>query len=119
MIAARLATASAIILTAAPVVAAPVPAAFAYCTASSTSPRGFGLIVTGIFRTRSEPEFIRTAFVNHLRNSYAPYGNGWIFSGSTCSSFTQRRDAEVQRSRDISRVPQPTQSIFNVTFQIG
>lgn len=116
----RLAVASVMLLSAGQIAAAPAPAAFVYCKAPSTSPRGLGLIVTGIFRSRSGLDFVRTAFTNYLRNSYAPYGNGWIFSqpGTACISFIYRRDAEIQRSLDISRVPQPTQSIFNVTFQM-
>jgi hypothetical protein len=116
----RLVVASVMLLSAGPIVAAPAPAAFVYCKAPSTSPRGLGLIVTGIFRSRLDLNFVRTAFTNYLTNSYAPYGNGWIFpqAGTACNSFVYRRDAEIQRSLDISRVPQPTQLIFNVTFQI-
>lgn len=101
--------------------AAPAPIASVYCSAASTSPRGQGLIVTSIFRSRSDIAFVRSAFVNFLRTSYAPYGNGWVFSerAASCLSFVDRRKAEVQRSLDISRVPQPVQSIFPVTFELG
>lgn len=92
-----------------------------YCTAPSESPRGRGLIVTSIFRSGSDKEFVKTAFTNYLRTSYAPYGNGWIFSerNVSCQGFINRRLAEIQRSTDIGRVSQPTQSVFNVSFQIG
>lgn len=101
--------------------AAPAPPAFVYCKSPSTSPRGSGLIISAIFRSRSDMAFVKTAFVNYLRTSYAPYGNGWIFPelGPTCLSFTDRRKAEVQRGLDISRTPQPTQTVYNVTFEIG
>jgi hypothetical protein len=116
----RQAASSLMLLSAGPITATPAPAAFVYCKAPSTSPRGLGLIVTGIFRSRSGLDFVSTAFTNYLRNSYAPYGNGWIFpqAGTACISFNYRHDAEIQRSLDISRVPQPTQSIFHVTFQM-
>jgi hypothetical protein len=117
----RMVITAAALFASASVVAAPAPPAFVYCTAPSTSPRGAGLIVTGIFRSRSEVAFIQTAFTNYLRSSYAPYGNGWMFpeQGATCLGFTERRKAEIQRNLDISHIPQPTQSIFNVTFQLG
>jgi hypothetical protein len=97
------------------------PEAFVYCTAPSTSPRAQGLIVTSIFRSRSETEFIESAFANYLRSSYAPYGNGWIFppSGVECRVFRDRRKAEVRRAYDISLVPQPVQTVFTVSFQLG
>ncbi|AJP74800.1 hypothetical protein [Sphingomonas hengshuiensis] len=107
------------------VAAAPMPlvkpTAYVYCTASSTSPRGQGLIVTSIFRSRSEPAFIRTAFANYLRTSYAPYGNGWVFSplDVSCQAFEEKRMAETRRNLDISRVPQPQQTVFTVSFQLG
>lgn len=104
-----------------PVAAAAVPdRAYVYCTAPSTSARGEGLIVTAIFRSRSDQEFIQTAFTNYLRSSYAPYGNGWEFPerSPACRTFKKQRDAEIQRSLEISRIPQPVQSIYNVTFQI-
>lgn len=102
-------------------VAAPAPAAFVYCSAASNSPRGQGLIVTAIFSSRSDPAFVRSAFINFLRTSYAPYGNNWVFSeqGVFCPSFIDRRQAEVQRNLEVSRVPRPTQSIFPVTFEMG
>jgi hypothetical protein len=98
-----------------------VPKQFVYCSAASNSPRGQGLIITQIFRSRSDIAFVRGAFVNFLRTSYAPYGNGWLFSerDASCSSFLDRRKAEIQRSLNISRVPQPVQSIFHVTFEMG
>jgi hypothetical protein len=98
--------------------AAPKPAAFLYCGAQSISPRGAGFIVTSVFRSRSDPQFVENAFINYLRSSYAPYGNGWIFREKSpfCSRFDERAKAEYERSLNISRVPQPTQSIFNVTF---
>lgn len=98
--------------------AAPKPAAFLYCGAQSTSPRGAGFIVTSVFRSRSDPQFVENAFVNYLRSSYAPYGNGWIFREKSpfCSRFDDRADAEYERNLNISRIPQPTQAIFNVTF---
>lgn len=97
------------------------PESYVYCSASSVSPRGRGLIITAIFRSRSEVPFIESAFANYLLNSYAPYGNGWIFppNGTTCLAFAERRKAEVRRARDISEVPQPTQTVFTVSFQLG
>lgn len=106
---------------ASPVVAAPLPSTLAYCSVPSTSPRAPGLIITGVFPTRSDMTFVENAFANFLRGSYAPYGNGWVFleAGVSCVNFTNRRSAEIQRSLDISRIPQPVQSIFPVTFQVG
>jgi len=97
------------------------PGVYVYCTAPSTSPRGAGLIVTSIFRSHSETSFIESAFANYLSNSYAPYGNGWIFppDGIACQAFEERGKAEVRRARDISRVPQPKQTVFAVSFQLG
>ena len=117
----RSALAAATILVGSPASSAPSSAAFVYCSAASTSPRGPGLIVTSIFRSRSETEFVKSAFVNYLRTSYAPYGNSWMFTESraSCLSFDNLRKAEVRRSLEISRIPQPTQSIFPVTFQMG
>ncbi|MDG5488536.1 hypothetical protein NYR55_07905 [Sphingomonas sp. BGYR3] len=98
-----------------------VPPTLAYCSAPSTSPRGPGLIITGIFTTRSDMTFAKNTFTNFLRTTYAPYGNGWVFKEAqvSCVNFLNRRKAEIQRSLDISRVPQPVQSVFHVTFQVG
>lgn len=109
-------------LSSAPALPAASPApTFVYCSAQSTSQRGPGLIVTTIFPARLELAFIRSAFVNYLRTSYAPYGNGWVFSEdqASCVGFPNRRRAEIQKALDVSRVPQPTQSVFTVSFQIG
>jgi|TARA_A100001518_G_C1197712_1_gene41820 hypothetical protein len=116
-----LAPALTLLLLAAPTVATPSAHHFVYCMTASTSPRGQGLIITEIFSSRSDPDFIRTAFSNFLRDSYAPYGNGWMFSerAVSCQAFDKRRNAEIQRSLNISRVPQPIQSVYNVIFQIG
>jgi hypothetical protein len=110
-----------VLMTEAAAAAPPEPAVFVYCSSPSTSPRGRGLIVTAIFRSRSDTEFIANAFAGYLGSSYAPYGNGWIFpqDGPTCSSFATRRGAENRRSLEISRVPQPTQTVFNVTFELS
>lgn len=118
---ARFAIALAALSNATTLSAAPAPSTFVYCSAQSTSPRGQGLIVTAIFPSRSELAFIETAFTHFLRTSYAPYGNGWEFTerGVTCLNFIDRRKAEIQRSLDISRIPQPIQSIYPVTFQLG
>ena len=91
---------------------------FVYCSAISVSPRAPGLIVTSVFRARSDPQFVRSVFTNFLRSSYAPYGNGWIFqeAATACNSFKDRKEAEKRRRVDIARVPQPPQTIFNVTF---
>ena len=117
----RVALAFAAVVMSNPVSAAPATTAYIYCTAQSTNPRGQGLIVTAVFRSRSETAFVESAFINFLRTSYAPYGNGWVFRerAVSCLSFAERRKAEIQRSLDISRVPQPIQSVFPVTFQIG
>jgi hypothetical protein len=91
---------------------------YIYCSAPSTSSRGTGLIITSVFRSRSDRQFVVNAFTNYLRNSYAPYGNGWIFADGTpsCASFQKKNEAESQRQVDISHVPQPEQSIFNLNF---
>ncbi len=101
--------------------AEPVSGAFVYCSVPSISPRGQGIIVTSIFRSRSEPDFIRTVFANYLRTSYAPYGNGWVFQepSVSCTAFRDRRMAEIQRGQDIGQVARAAQSIFNVSFQLG
>ena len=101
--------------------APPAPEAFVYCSSPSTSPRGRGLIITAIFRSRSDVNFIANAFAGYLGSSYAPYGNGWVFpeDGPTCSSFVSRRAAENRRSLEISRIPQPTQTVFDVTFELS
>lgn len=94
---------------------------FTYCSVPSDSPRGAGLIVTNIFSSRSNVGFIRTAFANYLRNSYAPYGNGWVFAdpNAQCRAFERRRAAEDQRALDISRVAQPKDAVFYVNFELG
>lgn len=119
----RLSIAAMALAIATPVDAAPstAPATFVYCSAASISPRGRGLIVTAIFRSRTDIEFIKSAFTNYLRTSYAPYGNGWVVPehGVTCLDFIDQRKAELRRSLDISRIPQPAQSIFDVPFQLG
>jgi hypothetical protein len=94
------------------------PQTYIYCSAPSTSPRGAGLIITAIFPSRLDPKFIEIAFTNYLHNSYASYGNGWIFKEGTpsCASFRDKDEAQYRRRLDISRIPQPAQSIFNVTF---
>ncbi len=116
----RAITGTALALVAQPVVAAP-PAAFAYCSSPSTSPRGRGLIITPIFRSRSDTQFIANAFAGYLSSSYAPYGNGWVFpeEGPACVNFPTRRAAETQRNLEVSRAQQANQIIFIVTFQLG
>lgn len=98
-----------------------VEPAFVYCSAPSISPRGQGLILTKVFQSRSELAFVESAFANYLRTSYAPYGNGWIFTERqvVCVGFRNLRQAEVKRGLDISRVPQPTRSVYIVSFEIG
>lgn len=93
---------------------------FTYCSVPSDSPRGVGLIITNIFSSKSNSDYTRTAFSNFLRNSYAPYGNGWIFADPNvqCQVFARRRAAEVQRALDISRVAQPKDLVFYVNFEI-
>lgn len=116
----RLAITTALLCIPTPSVAAVEPA-FVYCSTPSNSTRGQGLILTSIFQSRSELAFVESAFTNYLRTSYAPYGNGWIFSErqTVCAGFHNRREAEIKRSLDMSRVPQPTRSIYIVSFQIG
>ncbi len=101
--------------------ASPTPPAFVYCSAPSTSPRGPGLIITAIFRSRSNRQFLETAFENYLRRTYAPYGNSWMFpeDGSVCNSFDDRGEAQKRRALDVSRVPQPVQTVFNVSFELN
>ena len=108
-------------LIACPADAMPAPAAFMYCSAPSSSPRGSGLIITAIFRSRSDQQFVATAFENYLRRSYAPYGNGWIFPerSAACARFDDRGDAEKRRALDISQVSQPARTVFNVSFELG
>lgn len=93
----RLSIAAMALAIATPVDAAPstAPATFVYCSAASISPRGRGLIVTAIFRSRTDIEFIKSAFTNYLRTSYAPYGNGWVVPehGVTCLDFIDQRKA--------------------------
>ena len=103
-----------------PAYSAQGPKDYVYCTAGSTSPKGPGLIVTALFQARSQTDFIETAFENYLKSSYAPYGNGWIFDEQSvsCEPFRRVRDAEVRRALLMSRVPQPKQSVYIVTFQI-
>lgn len=95
----RLSIAAMALAIATPVDAAPstAPATFVYCSAASISPRGRGLIVTAIFRSRTDIEFIKSAFTNYLRTSYAPYGNGWVVPehGVTCLDFIDQRKADA------------------------
>lgn len=97
------------------------PSSFTYCSSPSISPRGRGLIITRIFSSRSDPKFIANAFARYLSNSYAPYGNGWSFpaEGPACTSFPTRRAAENQRNLETSRVTQPAETIFVVTFELS